>query len=147
MLVEIESYTEIAETLRPQNGKSHSVTWQKFIKGGFQSFDTIEEANLFSMKRREKGMFANIGGLIHVIKSDLSGWDPCEKGYLTFNPGQVNKKYNVIYPFNFKVTGSVAHQVVVVTPLVDGNAGVVQHVVLSGNVNSALTYEILKWYP
>jgi hypothetical protein len=142
-----KSFHEISETLGPQNSKEHPVTWQKFIKGGFQSFQEMSEANLFPEKRREWGMTANIAGLFHVISDDLKEWNPAEFGYLTFNPLIINQQYNIIYPWNFKITGKSFHEVIEVSPLIDGIANSVQHIFLSGNENSVITYEVLKWYP
>jgi hypothetical protein len=141
------SFHEISETLAPQSLKDHPVTWQKFIKGGFQSFEFMVEANAFPMKRREWGMTANISGIFHVISDDLQSWNPAEYGYITFNPVIINQQYNIIYPWNFKITGRSSHEVIEVIPLIDGIANSVQHIYLSGNESSAITYEILKWYP
>jgi hypothetical protein len=141
-----KSFVEAIHTIRPQKGKTHPVTHQKWVKGGFQSFISMEQANLFPMERREYGMFAYIAGLLHVIRGNLSGWTPVEKGYITFNPKTANQRYNIIYPFNWRVGRKVSHQVTEVQGLVDGTADTVQHITLSGNQNSAITYEIFKWY-
>ena len=141
------TFQEVPETLAPQSWKDHPVTWQKFVKGGFQSFETMAEANAFPMKRREWGMVANIAGLFHGISNDLTKWHPIEKGYITFNPLISNQQYNIIYPFNFRITGMTHFQVEEVVGLKDGVANTVQHIFLSGNLNSAITYEVLKWYP
>jgi hypothetical protein len=141
-----KSYHEISETLAPQSWKDHPVTHQKFVKGGFQSFATMTEANVFPQKRREWGMVANIAGLFHVISTDLKKWNPAEFGYITFNPLTTNQQYNIIYPWNFRITATTSFEVVEVSPLKDGLANSVQHIFLSGNENSAITYEVLKWY-
>ena len=141
------TFQEIAETIAPQAWKDHPVTWQKFIKGGFQSFETMAEANAFPAKRREWGMLANIAGLFHIISDDLKKWNPCEKGYLTLNPNGNSVQYNLIYPWNYRVTGVVSHEVTQEVALQDWRANVVQKIFLSGNEDSAITYEILKWYP
>jgi len=142
-----KSFHEVSETFAPQSWKDHPVTWQKFVKGGFQSFETMTEANQFPMKRREWGMTANIAGLFHVISDDLKKWNPAEFGYLTFNPVITNQQYNIIYPWNYRITGKTSHEVIEQVALKDGLANVVQHIFLSGNENSAITYEVLKWYP
>jgi hypothetical protein len=145
--LERPTFQEIPETLGPQAWKDHPVTWQKFVKGGFQSFAHMQEADAFPMKRREWGMLANIAGLFHVISDDLKKWNPCEKGYLTLNPNGTSVQYNLIYPWNYRVTGITSHEVVQNVELKDWRANVVQKIFLTGNEDSAITYEILKWYP
>lgn len=142
-----KSYTEVPETLRPQRGKRFPVTYQKYVKGGFQSFTTMAEALDFPVERRDPGMFANIRGLVHVLSDDLTEWKPVEKGYLTLNPGGVNAKFNIIYPFNFKVMGHVSHHVTIVKNLEDGKSEEAQQIILTGTSDEAvITYEIYKWY-
>jgi hypothetical protein len=141
------TFQEIPETLGPQAWKNHPVTWQEFVKGGFQSFERMEQAAAFPMERRAWGMTANIAGIFHVISDDLTKWNPAEKGYLTLNPNGSNIQYNLIYPWNFRVTQVISHEVTQHVPLQDWRANVVQKIFLSGNVDSAITYEILKWYP
>jgi hypothetical protein len=141
------SFHEVSAPLIPQSWKDHPVTWQKLIKGGFQSFQTMQEADKFPLRRREWGMLANIAGLFHVISDDLSKWNPAEKGYLSLNPAVSNQQYNIIYPFNFRIMNVTSYEVEQVTPLTDGFANAVQHIFLSGNQNSVITYEIFKWYP
>lgn len=140
------TYVGVSETFRPQKEKGFPVTHQEFIKGGLQTFDDMAQANAFSMKKRSKWMMANINNLLHVISEDLSSWNPCEIGYLSFNPMTINQRYNVIYPFNFKIASTTSHEVTIVDNLVDGQSNVVQHIILSGNADSVITYEILKWY-
>lgn len=141
------TFQEIPETLGPQAWKDHPVTWQKFIKGGFQSFERMEEADAFPAKRREYGMLAYINGMFHLLGEDLKKWHPCEIGYLTLNPLGTNVQYNLIYPWNYRVTSVTFHEVIQEVPLKDWRANVLQKIFLTGNEDSVITYEILKWYP
>lgn len=142
-----KSFGEVPETLRPQRGKRFAVTYQKYIKGGFQSFSTMAEALDFPSQRRDPGMFANIKGLIHVLSDDALTWLPAEHGYLTLNPGGINSKFNIIYPFNFKIMGFVSHDVTIVKQLEDGQKEVPQQIILTATSDeSVITYEIYKWY-
>ncbi len=140
------TYTETSETFRPQKGRNHPVTEQRFVKGGLQSFSSIQERNNFPAQRRSKFMIAIVGDVSYILLDNLVTWAPFDRGYLVLNPKKLNENFYVVFNFHYVILSVTVIDAVVEQGFSNIQPNVKQTLILSGTEGSVVTFELARIY-
>ena len=141
-----KTWTEVSETFRPQRGKNHPVTEQRFVKGGHQQFGSLVERNAFPAERRAKYMTCTVHDVSYILLDNLLTWAPFDRGYLILNPKITNEQFYTVFPFRFAVLSVTAKDAVVNQGFSSGNPNEKQTLICSGSEGSVVTFEIARIY-